>query len=93
MRICTIIKDKDLVAYIDSTAIKVCQYLRINRNKVFAGIQRGKSTIGQFFRFKLHLVVNDLSDILNFCVTPRNINNQTLVTKLTKWLTRKLFGD
>lgn len=47
------------ISFIDSTPIRVCNNKRIYRNKVFKGIaQRGKSTTGYFYGFKLHLVVN-----------------------------------
>ena len=47
------------ISFVDSTAIKVCKNKRTNRNKVFEGIaQKGKSTIGWFYGFKLHLIVN-----------------------------------
>ena len=82
------------VSFVDSTPIKVCHNIRTNRNKVFYGLaQRGKSSIGWFFGFKLHLIVNDRGDILNFCVTPGNINDRVPVKKLAKFITGKMFGD
>ncbi|MBN2775723.1 MAG: hypothetical protein JXR31_15820 [Prolixibacteraceae bacterium] len=43
------------ISFIDSTPIRVCKNKRIPRHKVFDGIaQRGKSTMGYFFGFKLH---------------------------------------
>ena len=43
------------MAFIDSTALAVCQNQRISRNRVFAGIaRRGKTTMGWFYGFKLH---------------------------------------
>lgn len=82
------------ISYVDSTSIKVCHNIRINRNKVFDGLaKRGKSSMGWFFGFKLHLVVNDCGDVLNFCVTPGNTNDRTPVKKLVNFLTGKLFGD
>ncbi|USN50671.1 MAG: hypothetical protein H6731_10475 [Myxococcales bacterium] len=42
---------------IDSTSINVCHNRRIMRNKVFSGAaERGKSTMGCFFGFKVHLI-------------------------------------
>src|ERR687894_1179752 len=42
--------------YIDSTALPVCDNHRISRHKVFADLaQRGKTSMGWFFGFKLHL--------------------------------------
>lgn len=77
------------ISYIDSTSISVCKNKRIPRHKVFDGIaQRGKSTMGYFFGFKLHYVVNDKGEILNFVVTPGNtddrepLKNKTFVEKI-----------
>jgi hypothetical protein len=48
------------IAYIDSTKIAVCHAKRISRNKVFDGVAKlGKSSMGWFHGFKLHLIVND----------------------------------
>jgi hypothetical protein len=59
------------LSFADSTSIKVCKNKRIFNHKVFAGIaQRGKTTMGYFFGFKLHLVVNDKGEILNFVINP-----------------------
>ncbi len=44
------------ISYVDSTPIRVCKNKRIPRHKVFDGIaQRGSSTMGYFFGFKLHI--------------------------------------
>ena len=61
------------ISFIDSTPIRVCKNKRISRHKVFDGLaQRGKSTMGYFFGFKLHFVINDKGEILNFAITPGN---------------------
>ena len=45
------------IYYIDSTALAVCHNRRIGRHKTFAGLAaRGKTSMGWFFGFKLHLV-------------------------------------
>jgi len=84
------------ITFIDSTSIRVCHNKRIKRNKVFDGFaQVGKSTMGWFYGFKLHLVCNDKGELLSFCLTPGNVDDrdpQTLKT-LTKTLFGKLFGD
>jgi hypothetical protein len=82
------------ISYIDSTKLAVCHNRRINRNKVFSGIAaRGKTTMGWFFGFKLHLVVNDVGELLGFCLTPGNTDDRKPVEKIVKQLTGKLFGD
>lgn len=48
------------ISFIDSTPVRVCKNKRINRNKVFKGIANtGKSTMGWFHGFKLHIIIND----------------------------------
>jgi hypothetical protein len=84
------------ITFVDSTKISVCHNKRIKRNKVFKDIAKvGKSTMGWFYGFKLHLVCNDKGELLSFCLTPGNVDDrdsQTLKT-LTKKLFGKLFGD
>lgn len=82
------------ISFIDSTAIKVCGNKRISRNRVFAGIaQMGKTTMGWFFGFKLHLVVNEVGDLLAFRLTAGNVDDREPVPWLTRELWGKLFGD
>jgi len=82
--------------YIDSTKLVVCHNRRIRRHKVFKGLAaRGKSSMGWFYGFKLHLIVNEHGELVSFFITPGNIpdNNIETVTKLAKRLRGKLFGD
>lgn len=82
------------VAFIDSTPIAVCHNKRIFHHKVFDGIAaRGKSTLGYFFGFKLHLVVNDQGALLSFFLSPGNVDDRVPVPTLAKELWGKLFGD
>jgi|SRR4051812_1214356 hypothetical protein len=57
--------NKTGIYYIDSTALPVCDNHHISRHKVFAGLaQRGKTSMGWFFGFKLHLVFNNDNEIV-----------------------------
>nr|WP_062148293.1 IS982 family transposase [Beggiatoa leptomitoformis] len=48
------------IAFIDSTSLRVCDNLRIPRYQTFKDeAQRGKSSTGWFYGFKLHLLVDD----------------------------------
>ena len=49
--------------------------------------------MGWFFGFKLHLIVNDRGELLQFCITPGNVDDRKPVPKLAKKLFGKLFGD
>ena len=82
------------IQFIDSTAIAVCKNKRIKRNRVFAHVAKvGKSSMGWFFGFKLHLIINEFGDLLAFKVTTGNINDRSPVEELTKNLSGKLYGD
>lgn len=82
------------LAFIDATAIIVCHNRRIYSHKVFKKLaRRGKTSMGWFYGFKLHLIVNDQGELLAFQLTPANVDDRTPVPQLTKKLTGKLFGD
>jgi len=80
--------------YVDSTALAVCNNKRIGRHKVFEGLAaRGKTSMGWFFGFKLHLVFNHVNEIVAVKLTPGNVSDAVPVPSLVKGLTGKLFGD
>ncbi len=84
------------ISYTDSTPIRVCKNKRIFNHKVFDGLaQRGKSTMGYFFGFKLHLVINDKGEIIEFAITPGNIDDREPLKNadFVKRLRGKLFAD
>lgn len=82
------------IAFVDSTPISVCHNKRIRRHKTFEGLaRRGKSTMGYFYGFKLHLVVNDQGQILAFCLTPGNVDDRVPVPTMARELWGKLVGD
>ena len=84
------------ISFIDSTILRVCHNKRIKRNKVFKGVEEvGKSTMGWFFGFKLHLIINDKGEILNFYLTKGNVDDRDAktITNMTKKIFGKLFGD
>jgi len=82
------------ISFVDSTPIKVCHNRRISRHKVFAGLaERGKTTMGWFYGFKLHLVVNEHGEILALQLTPGNVDDRRPVPALSKDLFGKMFGD
>lgn len=82
------------IAFVDSTALAVCGNKRIERNRVFRGMARlGKTTMGWFLGFKLHLIINECGDLLAVQLTPGNVDDRTPVPKLARRLAGKLFGD
>jgi len=84
------------ISFVDSTSIRVCKNNRIFNHKVFEGIAtRGKSTMGYFFGFKLHIVVSDTGEILDFVITPGHIDDRTPLKdgNFLKNIFGKLFAD
>ena len=82
------------ISFVDSTSLAVCQNARITQHRVFAvDARRGKTSVGWFYGFKLHLVVNDRGELLAFCLTPGNVDDRRPVPRLVRRLFGKLFGD
>ena len=55
----------------------------------------GKSTVGWFYGFKLHLTINDKGEILSFYFSQGNTydGNAKIITRMTKEIFGKVFGD
>jgi hypothetical protein len=82
------------ISFIDSTALMVCDNHRIHNHKVFAGVaQRGKGSMGWFYGFKLHLVINDCGELLACQITPGNVDDREPVLALSRRLFGKLIAD
>lgn len=84
------------ISFVDSTPIRICKNKRISRNKVFKDIAKtGKSTMGWFHGFKLHIVINDKGEILTFCVTQANVDDREPLKNegFLQAIFGKLFGD
>ena len=84
------------VSFVDSTKLRVCHNRRIHSHKVFNGIaERGKDSVGWYYGFKLHLVINHQGDLLACSLTAGNVDdrNKIVFSELSKNLYGKLFGD
>lgn len=82
------------MAFVDSAPIEICHPKRAHSHKVFADLAHwGKNSMGWFYGFKLHLLINDGGELLAVHLTPANVNDRTPVLKLAKGLWGKLFGD
>lgn len=65
------------ISFVDSTPLRVCRNQRIHIHKVFKGIaQRGKCSMGWFFGFILHLICNEKGEVLNFIITPGDVDDR-----------------
>jgi hypothetical protein len=84
------------ISFVDSTPVRVCKNQRIHNHKVFKGIaQRGHCSIGYFFGFKLHIIINEKGELLNYALTKANKHDAQvdLMETLVKDLFGKLYGD
>lgn len=84
------------ISFVDSTTLKACHIKREKQNKVFSGIAtKGKSTIGWFFGFKLHIIINDKGEILSFVITQGNVDDREPLNSesFIKSVFGKLYAD
>ena len=80
--------------FIDATAIKACHNKRQYRNKTFAGLaKQGKSSMGFFYGFKLHLVINEKGEFIALKMTKGNVDDRVPVPDLTKDLSGFIYAD
>ena len=82
------------IAFVDSTSLAVCHNRRIHGHRVFKAIaHRGQTSVGWFYGFKLHLVINHLGELLGIRLTPGNIDDRQPVPAMVKDMWGELFGD
>lgn len=80
--------------FIDSTTIKVCHNKRRYKNKVFKDFAKsGKSSMGFFYGFKLHAIINLRGDFVALKMTKGNVDDRVPVPELTKGLTGLMLAD
>jgi len=84
------------ISYIDSTPLRSCHIKREKQHKVFKGIaQKGQCSLGWFYGFKLHIIINDRGEILDFIITFGNVDDRKPLNDmdLHKRIFGKLYGD
>lgn len=79
------------ISFVDSTHLKVCHNRRIHQHKTFKSVaERGYCSIGWFYGFKLHLIINDKGEIISFFLTKGNVDDRDF--KVMKAMTENMFG-
>ena len=79
------------ISFLDSTVLKACHYKREKQNKVFKGIAaKGRGTMGWFFGFKLHIIINERGEIIDFLITQGNVDDRQPLKDKT--FHNKVFG-
>ncbi|WP_329902957.1 IS982 family transposase [Porphyromonas pogonae] len=79
------------ISFIDSTPLRTCHIKRAHGHKTMKGwAQKGKCSMGWFYGFKLHIVINDRGEIIQYQITPGNTDDRAPLKGGT--FTKKLFG-
>jgi hypothetical protein len=82
------------IYFADATPIKVCHVKRAASNRIFKKLaKKSKSTMGWFYGFKLHIVVNDKGELMAFKITKSTTDDRIPINDLTKFLIGKLIAD
>ena len=72
------------ISLVDSTRLCVCDNKRISSHRVFAAhAGRSKTSMGWFYGFKLHLIINEKGDLLGFELTPGNTDDRQPLSDLS----------
>ena len=80
--------------WIDSTTLPVCKNQRIQRHKSLSKIaSRGKSSMGWFYGCKLHVVMNQLGEIVCSALSNGHVADIRMVEHLVEGLEAKLYAD
>jgi transposase len=86
--------DCDGVSIADATPLAVCDNKRIPRHKVFKNkAERGKTSMGWFYGFKLHAIINSKGELVRIKLTPGNTDDRKPVPGMCEGLFGLLFAD
>ena len=82
--------------YIDSSFLESCHIKREHQHKTLKKISaKGKTSTGFHYGVKVHLMANQLKQIVDFKMTPGNVadNNEFVILDITKNISGKVYGD
>jgi hypothetical protein len=84
------------ISFIDSTPLRACHIKRERQHRTFKGMAtKGQCSIGWFFGFKLHFIINDRGEVLDFMLTQGNVDDREPLRNLDfhKRIFGKIYGD
>ena len=82
------------ISFVDSTRLCICDNKRISSHRVFDGkAERSETSMGWFYGFKLHLLINAAGDLLHILLTPGKRDNRQLLETFSEKLHGSLYGD
>lgn len=84
------------VSFIDSTPLRACHIKREKQHKTFKSTAaKGQCSLGWFFGFKLHLIINDKGEMLDFMLTQANVDDREPLRNhdFHKRIFGKIYGD
>src|SRR5574342_1024648 len=84
----------DGISIVDATPLAVCDNRRIARHRVFqTSAARGKTSMGWFYGFKLHALINSQGELIRLKLTPGNVDDRKPLLNFCKGLFGYLFAD
>lgn len=84
------------ISFIDSTPLRCCHIKREKQHRTFKVMAtKEQCSIGWFFGLKLHLIINDKDEILDFMLTQGNVDDMEPLKSdnFHKKIMGKLYGD
>lgn len=85
---------QETIRLLDATKLPVCTNIRIGTHRVAKGLaQRGKTSQGWFYGFKLHLAVTPRGQLRSVWFTPGNVHDRQALDRLTLGFQGMAVGD
>jgi hypothetical protein len=82
------------IYYIDSSCLPTCHIKRSKRHHTFKDVAKyGKTSVGWFFGLKLHLIINDIGELIAFKITQGNRSDIKTAQPMLAKLKGLAFGD
>ena len=73
----------EMKKFVDSSPLSVCKIKREFSHKVARNIaKKSKGSMGWFYGFKLHVIANEMMQILNFRITAGNVDDRVAMEKM-----------